>query len=889
MPPVSKYWGDERLTDATYAVYLKKVRYVPPAEYEGLPHYRPIDPDSHHLGEDLGGSDHLQWETIRERVIKAGTLDKLVESLVGSDERMDSRQFNVFFATYRAFAETGTVLDKFFAWFKRSTPSSSASDPSAQKHSTLQTTIRSILICWLDMYPEDFYDAETHFSDLNKLLEFARSCNLYDLKYKAGNVKKRFKRIADDGGLAAQIPTIRRYSYAAPGYDPNNYALTQHRAQMFHVGKENVVQIAEQLTFWDAVLFRELRPYQCLGAIWGRRNKNPDAVYSVRATIDQFNAVSQRVMTSIVLPDCNPEFRAKIVEKWIDIARELRALKNFSSLKAVLGSLQSEPVHRLKSTWSLISKVSMAQFKDLSAIFETDENGEEQNARTILDAEGTAKSSPLKRPQLIQNCRRTKSDVNLAESQGTVPFLGTFLTDLTMLDQAHFDTTEELINFEKRRKEFEVLAKIRLFQSAARAYTIPMDQAFCVWFFYLPALSEKEWSLEIEPASISTPDTRRRPAKSTNGFYSTPSMPITKIQSLTKMFTSFGANDEVPPPVTGETEHNDSGIHTEESWTTNSSSAGGTPNTEPAAVAMALLSRSKGMINGKDKSSTAPSTPAGTLTLRGVSNYSGSEFNPHLHFSPSSRTISRDNSPCIGNHGRASCSSTNADLPPDGSSVYRGVAGEHTLPHNRKQYGGSRGSSSRSATPSNSNMSADVIQQPRPASRFLTSNGRNGHQASQKSNSSSSSRSSYNGSMGTPQTGNSPMAMPSSDELNFHLARVGLDDSVEEGTDYTCINYKCIKVMNGDRMPTLIERALDKHLIDASQIPNYCLVQLLPDGSELKLPDHCNPFYAVAPDPTSPMLNFILKKRSSASDPNATKNRNRQKRSNLLRWSSGYL
>ncbi|KAL3117307.1 hypothetical protein niasHT_002869 [Heterodera trifolii] len=53
-------------------------------------------------------------------------------------------------------------------------------------------------------------------------------------------------------------------------------------------------------------------------------------------------------------------------------------------------------------------------------------------------------------------------------------------------------TPDGLHNFEKRRKEFEVLAEIRLFQSAARSYTIQLDQAFCVWFHFLPALNEKE-------------------------------------------------------------------------------------------------------------------------------------------------------------------------------------------------------------------------------------------------------------------------------------------------------------------------------------------------------------------------------------------------------------
>jgi ral guanine nucleotide dissociation stimulator-like 1 len=82
---------------------------------------------------------------------------------------------------------------------------------------------------------------------------------------------------------------------------------------------------------------------------------------------------------------------------------------------------------------------------------------------------------------------------------GTVPYLGIYLSDLTYIDSAYPNTidiennndllsipsnsSEKLINFEKHRKEFEILAQIKLFQSAANAYTtLHALPRFKAWF-----------------------------------------------------------------------------------------------------------------------------------------------------------------------------------------------------------------------------------------------------------------------------------------------------------------------------------------------------------------------------------------------------------------------
>lgn len=52
--------------------------------------------------------------------------------------------------------------------------------------------------------------------------------------------------------IVAHVPSMEQWVFGA-GYDAPDYDTCMQRANLFDIGKENSVQIAEQLTFWDAV------------------------------------------------------------------------------------------------------------------------------------------------------------------------------------------------------------------------------------------------------------------------------------------------------------------------------------------------------------------------------------------------------------------------------------------------------------------------------------------------------------------------------------------------------------------------------------------------------------------------------------------------------------
>ncbi|NXS42106.1 RGL1 protein, partial [Balaeniceps rex] len=376
------------------------------------------------------------------------------------------------------------------------------------------SAIASILRAWLDQCSEDFREPPDY-PCLLKLLDYLkRNIPGSDPERRAQNLLEQFQNqeVENDDGFHNTSPCNL--------YDEEELEISS--SEEFSFFEEDLV--AEQLTYMDAKLFKKVVPYHCLGCIWSRRDKkeNKHLVPTIRATISQFNAVTKCVVSTILKSkELKTQQRAKIIEKWIHIAHECRILKNFSSLRAIISALQSHSIYRLKKTWACVPKDIMLMFEELSDIFSDHDNY--LTSRELLMKEGTSKFANLD-SSVKENQKRTQRRLQLQKDmgvmQGTVPYLGTFLTDLIMLDTALQDSIEGgLINFEKRRKEFEVIAQIKLLQSACNSYCMTPDQKFIQWFWRQQYLTEEEsysLSCEVEAAadtSTTSPKSRKSMVK----------------------------------------------------------------------------------------------------------------------------------------------------------------------------------------------------------------------------------------------------------------------------------------------------------------------------------------------------------------------------------------
>ncbi|TRY92368.1 hypothetical protein DNTS_014102 [Danionella cerebrum] len=461
-------WGEEVEDGAIYGVTLHREPLPPPS-------------DTSEFDSALG---FMQYRTLKFRRLKAATLERLISELL-NPECTEPEFMEIFLE------DSVTSLDN-----------------SVCVRSSLPRLVR----LWLDEHHEDLRDSPDHQALRLLCVHLRHRLSFRRLLHQADALLQKF--------LTEEVASPSVVVDAAAEDSENELGLDgQEVIKIGDVLDFPAQDIAEQLTILDAKLFAKVVPFHCLGCIWSQRDKkeNRNLAPTVRSTIAQFNAITNCVITSLLCPPATPPespsctlscptYRAKIIEKWIAVAQECHQLRNFSSLRAILSALQSNAIYRLKKTWALISRESLAIFDHLCDTF-PDENCVLINREILVEAslsvsqtygklrravqegnhvsEVEPHSSP-KSPRIIPMSKHSNSSV------GEVPYLGTYLTVLTMLDTALSDTIEE----------FEILSQIRQLQASCAQYTLRSHPLIASWINSSTCLSDQksyELSRDLEP------------------------------------------------------------------------------------------------------------------------------------------------------------------------------------------------------------------------------------------------------------------------------------------------------------------------------------------------------------------------------------------------------
>eukprot|EP01137_Pigoraptor_chileana_P028419 Opistho-2@12360 len=497
----------EEYADIVYHVILQRVQHFTPSASESV--------------------GHLAYSTQRRKRVKGATIDRLVQNLLPSTTTPDSHYVNVFLVTYRTFTDPDTLLSLVRARFSNPAVAVEALDPACHLADgdvaiegegstaidTVHLSILTVLTIWVTQYAYDFA-GPSGLARLHQVCEFIEGPmrNALPPTQSTGQIEKAVRGlIADKERVLKSVPppiapkpgagageagrplSMHRQTQslssialfanaaAAGGGGGTGHKRTPSKGDRFAIrspwdGPLTAADIAAQLTLVEAACFRGIVPFECLGCGWSKKDKLERAP-GICASIQQFNRISMLVMTDII-DGTEPILRARSITRFIEIANETRILRNYATLKAVLSGLQSTPVHRLKRSWALVPKEARIIFDELSEIMSEDSN--------------------MKRSR----------EVLAASSPPCLPYLGTFLTDLTMIDTANGDFLGDgktLINFDKRRKEFEIIEAIVWYQKAASFFRMEPNAEFQKFLAFAAARTEDECyrlSLEREPKDV---------------------------------------------------------------------------------------------------------------------------------------------------------------------------------------------------------------------------------------------------------------------------------------------------------------------------------------------------------------------------------------------------
>lgn len=213
------------------------------------------------------------------------------------------------------------------------------------------------------------------------------------------------------------------------------------------------LELARQLTIKESRIFCSILPEELLDTEWTR--KSGSLAVNVRAMSTLSTDLANLVADSILYLE-EPKKRATTIKHWVKIAKQCLELNNYDSLMAIICSLNSSMISRLKRTWEIVSQKTKTTLEHLRSVVDVSRN------YAVLR-------------QRLQN-----------HVPPCLPFVGTYLTDLTFVDHGNQslrtlptdDGEKAVINFDKHMKTARIISELQRFQIPYRLTEVPELQTW---------------------------------------------------------------------------------------------------------------------------------------------------------------------------------------------------------------------------------------------------------------------------------------------------------------------------------------------------------------------------------------------------------------------------
>ncbi|KAF3931814.1 hypothetical protein ABW19_dt0200874 [Dactylella cylindrospora] len=379
--------------------------------------------------------------------LAAGSLVALIEQMTMPDSKPDMMFVTTFFLTFRHWSSPTEITNALIDRFDEVNGNLYGSTP-------VRLRVYNVFKQWLETH----WKKDTDMVVLDIIREFAINKlrpvlatpgeRLQELSDKVAN-------LASDTSLVPREPTTLQKSRSAVGLDrsagfpePRVTRSQYNILRSFQANGGEVPsvlefdphEIAKQLTHKDCKIFCQIAPHELLGKEWGKKEG------SRAANVLAMTALSTDMahwVAFTILNDADPKKRAAVIKHWIKVADKLFEMANYNTLMAIMCSLNTSTIVRLKKTWELVSPKSKAALEKLRSVVDVSKNFTELRNR-------------------LRN-----------QMPPCLPFLGTYLTDLTFADDGNPDKrafpdedpkSPSAINIDKYQRITKMILELQNFQ-----------------------------------------------------------------------------------------------------------------------------------------------------------------------------------------------------------------------------------------------------------------------------------------------------------------------------------------------------------------------------------------------------------------------------------------